>query len=398
MKINSIIDRYIFKEMLSPFAINLIFFSFVFLMAKILEITNLIVNYQVSLVSVLLMLIYTMPYFLEFVIPMSVMMAVLLTFLRLSADNEIIALKSGGVSVYRLLPPVMAFCLLGCMITAFISVYALPWGSRSFKDLVVNVASSNMDIGLKERTFNDRFKGVMLYVNEIRMKDKMMKDIFIEDQRAKDSTMIIVAPEGRLLTESDRNIWHLSLRNGFINQVSRRTRTANSIFFDRYDLRLDLPRTVSEMADTSDKVRELNFSELKKYLRNADQQDDRYYLALIEFHKKFSISFACLALGLLAVPLGIQSRSRKRSYGIAFGLMFFLMYYLMLAAGKVFGEVGRYPPLIGMWLPNGVIGGLGVYLLIRVANERPVKLDVFTWPVRYLISVFNRAKSTKKSR
>ena len=112
MKINTIINRYLLKEMMPPFVINLAFFTFIFLMTKILEITNLIVNYRVSLLNVLLMLIYSMPFFLEFIIPMSVMMAVLLTFLRMSGDNEIIALKSGGMSMYGLLPPVLLFCLL----------------------------------------------------------------------------------------------------------------------------------------------------------------------------------------------------------------------------------------------------------------------------------------------
>ncbi|MGW8325959.1 MAG: LptF/LptG family permease, partial [Desulfobacterales bacterium] len=72
MKINSIINRYLLKEMMLPFVINLVFFTFVFLMTKILDITNLIVNYKMSLVSVLLLLFYSLPFFLSFVIPMSV--------------------------------------------------------------------------------------------------------------------------------------------------------------------------------------------------------------------------------------------------------------------------------------------------------------------------------------
>ena len=114
MQINSIVNRYIFKEMIPPFAINLVFLTFVFLMTKILDITNMIVNYQISLWKIILMLIYSMPFFLEFVIPMSIMMATLLTFLRLSSDNEIVALKASGVSIYRLLTPVFLFCLLEC--------------------------------------------------------------------------------------------------------------------------------------------------------------------------------------------------------------------------------------------------------------------------------------------
>ena len=102
MKFNSIINRYLLKEMLPPFIINVSFLLFIFIMTKILDITNYIVNYKISLLVVLSMLFYTLPFFLQFVIPMSLMIAVLLTFLRMSGDNEIIALRASGFSIYFL--------------------------------------------------------------------------------------------------------------------------------------------------------------------------------------------------------------------------------------------------------------------------------------------------------
>ncbi|MFA7425484.1 MAG: LptF/LptG family permease, partial [Desulfosarcinaceae bacterium] len=76
---STLIDRYLLREMLPPFALNLVFFTFVFLMTRILEITNMVVNYRIGLGTVVLMLVYATPRFLEFVVPMSVMMAILLT-------------------------------------------------------------------------------------------------------------------------------------------------------------------------------------------------------------------------------------------------------------------------------------------------------------------------------
>ena len=104
MKLNSIVNRYVLTEMLAPFSINVIVFTFLFLMAELVKITNWIVNYSLSIFSVLTLIFFTMPWFLMFIIPMSVMLAVVLTFLRMSADNEIVALKSCGLSVYGLLP------------------------------------------------------------------------------------------------------------------------------------------------------------------------------------------------------------------------------------------------------------------------------------------------------
>ena len=82
MKINTIIDRYILRELIPPFLINLAFFTFVFLMAEMIKITDLIVNYAVSLVTIMKLLLFSTPYFLMYIIPMAIMMAVLLTFLK----------------------------------------------------------------------------------------------------------------------------------------------------------------------------------------------------------------------------------------------------------------------------------------------------------------------------
>ena len=362
--------------MIPPFVINLLFFNFIFLLTKILDITNMIVNYRISLFDVMLLLIYSMPHFLEFVIPMSVMTTVLLTFFRLSSDNEIVALKAGGVSIYKLLPPVLLFCLIGCMLTGFMTIYGLPWGRLSFKKLTYEVALSNVNIGMKERTFNDNFEGVMLYMNKIDLKNKALMDIFIEDQRTRNIISTIVAPRGEMYSEPDKLLFHLRLHNGTINQVDIENKTVHSITFDTYDINLDLKKSVTTKKGRKDE-KEMSIAELNKYLKDTVNKDAKYYAALIEFHRKFSIPFACFALGLLGVPLGVQSKSAKRAFGLGFGLIFFLLYYLMLSAGWVFGEAGVYPPLIGMWMPNIVIGGIGLYLFVRTANDRPVMIDSF---------------------
>ena len=220
MKINSIINRYLLKEMMLPFVINLVFFTFVFLMTKILDITNLIVNYKISMFSVLFILLYSVPRFLSFVIPMSVMMAVLLTFIRLSNDKELVALKAGGVSIYGLMPPVLVFSVMGVVLSCLITVYGIPWGTVSMKELTFNVIASHVDAGLKERTFNDSFKDVMLYINKIDLKKKILKDVFIEDKRSQNIVSTVMAPKGRMFAEPDKFVFHLKLYQGTINQAA----------------------------------------------------------------------------------------------------------------------------------------------------------------------------------
>lgn len=355
--------------------INITFLTFVFLLTKLLDITNLIVNYNIGVHIVLLTLVYSMPTFLEFVIPMSIMTAILLTFLRLSSDNEIIALKAAGISPYNLLPSVMLFCFIGFIFTGFMTIYGLPWGRLSLKNVIAKVAVSNPNVGLKERTFNNNFEGITLYINQIDAKNRALIDVFIEDQRAKNIVSIITAPKGELFNQSDKpTCFHLRLYNGAINQVDHLNNAVHSINFATYDVNLNLQQAFSASTKKAKDEKEMSLVKLYQYLKTANKKDVKYYKSKVEFHRKFSLPCACFTLGLLAVSLGLQSVSAKRSFGLGLCFICFLAYYLMLSAGLIFGKTGAYPPIIGMWLPNIVMGGIGVCLFIKAANERSLHL------------------------
>jgi lipopolysaccharide export system permease protein len=129
--------------------------------------------------------------------------------------------------------------------------------------------------------------------------------------------------------------------------------------------------------------------ELRRYLDTADRNTKQYNVALTEFHRKFSVPIACFALGLIALPFGINSRKAKRSYGLLLGLIFFLIYYVFLSIGWVLGEAGVYPPIIGMWVPNAAMGGAGLFFIIRTQKEKSLIVDdiitaVWHWLIEHL--------------
>jgi lipopolysaccharide export system permease protein len=392
MKLNSITNRYILKELFGPFSINIFVFAFLFLMTEMIEIANWIVNYNLSLLAVLTMILFTMPSFLVFIIPMSVMLATLLTFLRLSSDNEIVAIKSCGMSIYGLLIPVMLFALLGFFLTIFMTVYGVPRSKAALEEMSLKVAATNVDIGLKERTFNDAFNGVMLYVNKIDTKHRKLVDVFIEDKRKPDIVSTVIAPEGRLVAEPDKYIYHLILHNGTIHQTNPKERSANSIQFSTYTLSLDFKKQVAKAAKRKKDRGQMTVAELRQYIENSKRQDKDYHKAKIALHQRFSIPVACLTLGLIAFPLGIQSKSTRRSFGLILCLFFFFLYYVLQTAGYSFGKSGVYPPAIGMWLPNGVMAAIGLFFLFQTGKERSLKLDRLAKYLQLLLDRFHRRK------
>jgi lipopolysaccharide export system permease protein len=315
------------------------------------------------------------------------MITILLTFLKLSSENEIMAIKSGGISIYGLLAPVGAFCLIGFVLTLFMTVYGQAWGRTALRALTLQVVSESIDIGLKERTFDDSFEGVTIYVNEINLRNKNLVNVFIEDNRQPDKVNTVIAPRGIVFSDPENATAHLRLFNGSIHQTNLKEKTANAINFDTYEISLDTKRSVANKKAKPTRPKEMSFKDLCSYVRNDERKDRRYFRMLLELHRRLALPFGCFALGIIAVPLGVQSRSAKRSFGLVLGLFFFLFYYLLMSMGKVYGETGTYPPQIGMWLPNVIIGSLGVYFLIRTANERTLLIDAV---YRWLQRIFSR--------
>ncbi len=362
-------------------------------MSRLIEITKIIVSYKVDIRTIALLLISGMPAFLQFVIPLSVMISIVLTFLRMSGDQEIVAIKAGGISIYRLLPPVLLFGLIGFALTACMTLYAGPQGRVVSKLLLHDMAAKHLNIAMKPRQFIDEFKNVVLYVHEISADASSLKDVFIEDRRNPKLVVTVVAPRGSILLRPSQLGASLRLFDGTIHQLDVVQKTVYTIRFETYDIRLDLRRSGSASDPDTRNEKEMRLRELGQFIETAPRQDKIYYAALMEWYKKFSLPAACLALALPAVPLGIRSRSAKRSYGIGLGLLFFFLYYVMLSVGLVFGETGLYPPLIGMWLPNEVMAATGLILLDRAVKETPP-----VWPkIRQWVLTLRRRPAPRPS-
>ncbi len=357
---------------MTPLGVNLFFFTFIFLMGKMLKITKLIINYQVETGVILRLLLYSIPHFLVFVLPMAVMMAVLLAFMRMAADNEILVLKSAGVSLYKILPMVLAIIGCGALATLMMTVYGMPQGKLAIKRLTYETLATHANVGLQERTFNNRFEKVTLYVNAVDTQSMQLKDVFIEDRRNPQVIATIVAPAGQLIRIPERRAVRLRLFNGLINRVERAEQSAGVLHFATYDFEFNFKQADKLARYKRKDEDEMNLAELDAHIRNVRSDPKDFYKAVIEYHSKFSIPAACLALGLLAIPLGVELKSSRKSAGLGTGLSLFVLYYIMMSAGRSLAEVGVVDPALGLWLPNAVFGAAGIVMLVRSANEKPL--------------------------
>ena len=337
-----------------------------------MQLIEMIVQKGVGLWDIIRLLGYTLPFLFVYIIPMTSFISILWGFLRLSSDNEVTALKASGIGFFQLLPPVFILSLACYLLTSFFAIMAQPWSETSLKNLIFNIAVVQAKVTLKERVFNNEFKDLVFYIQKVNS-DGEMEDVFIFDQRQKDIPQTIVAKRGWLIPNPRERSLNLRLGKGTIFNVSLNSKSAQNINFKTYDLILPLEQMLSSQEKRERSETELYLHELKKKIRQTSSGEKKYFIYQIEYYKKFSLPFSCLVFGLIAFPLGLQSRLAGRSWAVILGGTVFFIYYLILSLAFSLGEKGSLNPMIGLWLPNVIVGAIGVYLFWITWREKEMR-------------------------
>jgi lipopolysaccharide export system permease protein len=367
-----IVHRYIFREILVPFVFGLTVFTFVLLIARLLRLIELVVNRGVPVMNILRLITYIMPAFLEVTVPMAMLLAVLIAFGRLSADSELIALRSSGLSLYQLVPPVATFVLLTMLATAWLSFTARPWGNRSLKTALFDIAKTRATAGIKPQVFNDDFAGLVIYTETVDPTTDRLHNVLISDERDAEQHNRIFAREATMVSDPTQQTVTLRLRDGFIHTMDSHDGAEYQTDFQTYDVNLDLRQAFGNGQDQDQDPQGLTLGQLRAAIATKQANGQSAASELVEYHRKFSIPFACVVFGLVAVPLGVQPARGAKSRGFAVSLAMIFVYYVLLSAGQAMATQSMIPAVVGLWLPNVAFVGAGSYLFVRAGRERPV--------------------------
>jgi lipopolysaccharide export system permease protein len=359
---------YIFKEIPPPFLVGMGTFTFVLLMGRFLKLAEMVVEKGVPFGDVLWMVLYLLPSFWLYTIPMALLLAILLAFGRLSGDSEVTAMKSCGISLYGMLPPPLLFATFACLGCLWVTVYAVPWGNSSFKKLLIDVAQASAGVVIKEKVFNDAFPGMVIYADDFSAKGQTMAGVVIHDERDPREPSTIFAKSGALLTDPRAHSIEFHLNDGSIH---RSTDGGNYrlVDFKEYNLRVALAKPNNQEKGEA----EMTLDELINPKGRRFTPKELLSMKL-EYHSRLALPFSCLVFTLLAMPLGIQNRRSGKAAGFSLSIGVLLLYYIALSAFKTLGERLILPPLAACWAPNLLFLLLGCYLFYKTATEEPLPL------------------------
>ena len=361
--LRTLLDRYIFTELLSPFGLSLGALCFIMLTRELLRLVELLVSKGVGFWSVLNVFSILLPSFLVLTLPIAGIIASITAFGRLSFDKELIAMRAAGLSLFRLSQPVLLFACSVFALTLLLSQWGQPWSSLNLKKVALNLLKDQLVLALERGTFNEPIPGMMIYVQDSNDRHPP-KGIFVSDERTPDEPRVIVANQYQVLLDQTNDQVALRLHNGVIHSRPDQPDQYEQISFTSYDLKLNLNQSGYSTAEERP-----TYAAIMAQLAQSQGKDPMALRRLMEYYKDLAFPTASLVFCLLGVPVGIVSKRSGRIGGFAVGVLIVVLYYVLNVACEFLVTTGVIPPFAGAWLPNALFVVVTILSFLKMSRE-----------------------------
>ena len=354
-----LLDKYVLKELLYPFIFGVASFSTIFIASSMLfKIVQYITTYGAPISTVSRLFMYSLPEIVNYTFPMSVLLATLMAFGKMSSNSEIVAMKSGGVSYYRIVAPVV---IVGFIISMFSVIWAekvVPPSKHEAKRILEVEIRGNVKPRTQDHVVIKMLSGNVQRIAYARSFDEStgtMNHITIEEFQKQKLSRIQTA---------DKAIWENDswvLQNGTVFTLDEKEGVTSKAAFKKQIIPLNT--TPKEISWEQKSINEMTLGELRGYVKVLERQklpsDDLW----TEIYMRFAIPLASFVFAFLGAPLGTQRQRSGSSIGMGISVIVIFMYYGIMAFATGLGKGGVIPPLLAAMLPNIICFIAGVFML-----------------------------------
>ena len=440
-----ILVRYVLKELIAPFLASLFGITFLFVVDFLVKILDNVLSKGLPASTVLEIFVLNLAWMLSLSIPMAVLVSCLMSFGRMSGDQEITAVKAAGVSPLSLIRPVFVVGMLLSVLLMLFNNWVLPEANHRSVELMNAVSRKKPHVFIDAGKLITQFPDVQLWVSRIDPSSGTLYGIQVFELEHKGPPRIVYADSASMEYVDNGATLMFKLRSGETHVVDaddpsnyfrirffaqdlalknvddrleRRSRSYRSdrempvemmldVVHDaeaRYDTALTDAKarrlsslqelrnrleqdsivpaeaTSSYASDDTSKVRRalsrIRMSEVsvlrttERLYSRMETEKKRSAQYLVEIHKKFSTSAACLVFILIGAPLGIMARKGGIGTGIIYSLAFFVIFWVCLIGGENLADRLIISPELAMWAPNIIIGAFGVFITIAMIRDR----------------------------
>jgi len=359
----TILDRYIARELVGPFLFGVAAFVSLFVAGNfLLEVAQVMAKHGVGPGTVLLLFLYWLPKYLVLTFPMSMLLAVLLAFGRLSGESEITAMRAGGAPFPRLVVPVVAVGLLVSLITIAFNEQVTPRATRAY--------------GRLERQVVRRLTPYQHFYTRSLKDDRLEALIYARGfdpaRGVLTGVTYVRAYQGRPLVTfyGEYAKWDQQRNDWFFYQgwMSWPKPVPGTVYFSDQPMEVKLGKSPAEIEQLEMKAEDMTWGQLRQHIRRLQAQKLEVAELQTRWHHKLSIPFACLIFALIGAPLGLRSHRGSSSFGLGLSIIIAFCYYVVWEYLGIVAERGMISPFVAAWAPNVLGAAVGAVLIWRAAR------------------------------
>ena len=367
-----ILRDYLLKEFSLPFIFSLAVLIFVMLLGNLIQLIELIITKGVNFFSVAKLFLFLIPYLLTYTIPIAVLSATLLSLGRLSSDNEILAIRSSGINIFKVIFPLLVSGLVLSLFLIIMNDRIIPKAHYASRKTLVEIGLKNPTAALEPGTFIDSFQNYVLFVYSIERNKQtkernILNNVRIYEPQGKDKpTRTIVAKRGEFVSIPEKKTVKLKLTNGTSDEPD--PNNPGEFFklnFKTYYITLTLDNP-DDKREVEKKPKDMTIKELKKQIHEYSAQAIDTAPLVTHLHQKLALAFSSFIFMLVAAPLAVITHRREKTMNFGLAFLIVIAYYLLLIGFESLSLQVYLSPAISMWMPNIIFGAIGSFLMLKL--------------------------------
>lgn len=457
------LDILIIRSFIGPFIVTFFVSLFVLVMQFFWLYMDELIGKGIGIWPILQLLVFMSTTLVPLALPLSVLLASIMTFGNMGENFELVAIKSSGISLLRFMRPLLIFITAVAGIAFIFSNNVIPVANLKALSLLYDVRNSKPTLNIRPDQFNNEIQGFSIRVGSKDQDGNTIHDVLIYDHTdLVGNNKVIIAKEGQMIAAADKQSLIFKLRDGWRYEEGynrgQNDFTQTRMHFAKWDKVFDLSgfkftRTnedmfknayqmmnVSQLSDNIDSLKKSStktYSNVSSYmstyytygnkdaetkviseylknrhrpspaydssflqlvpdsLKNATLQsasgnirnfkslidisslnkkidEENYIKMAIEWHRKFTLSFACLLLFLIGAPLGAIIRRGGLGMPLVFAVIFFMVFHILNITGEKLAKAGSTAPWIGMWMSSLLLLPLAFWLVRAARNDSQI--------------------------
>ncbi|HAW50954.1 MAG TPA: hypothetical protein DCX54_01310 [Flavobacteriales bacterium] len=470
---------FILKSFLGPFILTFCIATFVLLMQTVWKYIEDLVGKGLEFHVIAELMFYISASMVPLALPLAILLSSLMTFGNLGENYELVAFKSAGISLQRIMRP-MAFLIVLLSIVAFLfSNYMLPVANLKMRSLLYDIMQQKPSVNILPGIFYNEIDGYTIKVKDKKQSDEgdFLQDVMIYDHTEKKGNgKVIVAESGKMRNTDDNLYLEIILYNGYayddqeVKEKNRTTythlknkfkekkilidmsqfelsRTDEDLFKSHYEM-LNM-KQLNEAVDTLNSVNKVRLNIFKNSLANnisiikqskdttagyevadynpwnriknasrtdqqaifthasnvargvktrsnasALEQEARYVMIIkhvVQWHKKLTLSYACIVLFLIGAPLGSIIRKGGLGMPVVVSVIFFLIFHIINITGEKLTKEAVFDPAFGMWMAPLILTPVGLFITYKATSDSTL-FDIGSY-VGFIKKLFSRKKN-----